>query len=241
MKKILMLAASLLLTMSTFAGSQGDDNGLGVKIFGGFGEQFGTMSLNDYKSDFGAKPRIGIAVDNRWYVANPGIFGIAVNARWVDFSFNKFKDIEKEVDSDILEEMGLDKFFPDYRMFSIDALNVGAIGTVYINDKVAVDLFYNVGPSFNAFVFDVIDEEVEDLVKEVEVDDESVWSFGVCHKIGAAFRYKILQVGVEGKIGNLHIKDWGMENELLKNFNKVSNLDPRKKVNSFRVFVGFKF
>ena len=111
MKKVFLLIATLCSMSSvSFAQEQGEDNGFGLKFHAGFynEEKYGLVEVEEDGGLFGnlmdaaedaAKeeagyetkniPLFGMSIDNRWYVANPGNFGIAIDARWLDFGIGK--------------------------------------------------------------------------------------------------------------------------------------------------------
>lgn len=213
MKKLVVLALSLLASLSTFAGPQGDDNGFGLKFFAGLhGDKYGRVDGGTYSKDYpNASPTLGFAIDNRWYVANPGKVGIAINARWFDFSYARVKH-------------KLAQYTSKTKFFDTNFLGIGAIGTYYLDDKSCVDLYYNIMP--NMLV----------VATENDVNDDSSCSFGfgASHRVGAAYRFKVFQAGFEIKGGKLAYQDWGDD---------VSELMVGKKIRtgSFRIFLGFKF
>jgi hypothetical protein len=259
MKKIIILFASLAICLSSFAGGQGEDNGLGLKVYGGFGEQFGIELKNKAEikgmSDlYKAKPQIGLSLDNRWYFLNPAFMGLALNARWVDFSYDK-ADYKMQGADFFSQIPSIDEDYLTYDVnnFSIDALNLGLIFTIYFNDLLALDAFYNIGPSILIQNIDISDklenaiennldgvaeEKVEDAIDKFNPYPDNLFAFGVNHKAGLALRIGIFQIGAEAKLGKAKIMDWGFEDEG-KSFARFEN--HQSKLNSLRAFIGFKF
>ncbi len=256
MKKIIILFASLAICLSSFAGGQGEDNGFGVKVFGGFGEQFGIglenkAEISGLANHYKAKPQFGIALDNRWYFLNPAFVGIALNARWLDFSYNKASlDMPGNDLLSLLPGISSEDLTYDINTFSLDALNLGAIVTVYFNDILALDAFYNIGP--NCIIYDndlsdamereieKLDEVVEETVEETidRIHPDQIFSFGVSHKAGVALRIGIFQIGAEAKFGKAKVMDWGLADE---GFDYKPFENHQSKLNSLRAFIGFKF
>lgn len=220
MKKLLVLALSLMTGLIAFAGPQGDDNGLGIKLFAGFhNSEYGlpTYDLGILSSAVevdapNPSPCLGIALDNRWYVANPGNAGIAINARWIDYSIA------------FLKEDGCKTRYSDFSL-----LGVGAIGTYYLSDEMAIDAFYNICPNI--------------LIEKTKFDDgdgdldEVGYYLGASHRLGAAYRYKVFQAGFEMKLGTLTGQDWGDNDDEYGGLFTVYDA----KTNNFRIFLGFKF
>lgn len=245
MKKLLLLVATALLGLNAFAGEQGDDNGFGIKLFAGFaGDKFGTVELETNIAGSSIKkevedlpglhktPSLGLALDSRWYVANPGSFGIAIDARWIDFSF-----AHKEWDY-IFSKKNFGTYNNNF--IKIGVTGPGVIGTYYLNDKMAVDVFYNFVPTMSiASAYQEFNSEY--LENHTNVEDEEkdhTFGFGINHYMGAAFRYKVFQVGLEYNIAKMKAMDWGKddaESEIFDLYIQKYNL------NNLRVFLGFKF
>ena len=86
-------------------------------------------------------------------------------------------------------------------------------------------------------------EEFNEAMKDA-LEDTS-WGFGFSHFIGAAFRYKVFQAGVEYNIATLKSVDWFDDsdndaNEYVENYINTMT-DTKTKFNNFRIFLGFKF
>lgn len=232
MKKILFAVAALFSMATSFAQKQGDDNGLGVRLNVGIcGSTFGDESLYEtssgkliesysYADDTWKRhntPLFGLSVDNRWYIAKPSNGGIAIDARWLDFGFGKSTfTYDGEKDDDY------------YTTLKMDFLMPGVIGTIYLANNMAIDAFYNIGPSM------VIEKE-----KSTE-DDESYTNaeFGLSHYLGAALRYKMFQFGVEYNISKPKTVKWFDDDE---EYEEEDLTFCRIKRNNLRIFVGCKF
>ncbi len=262
MKKILLFAFALF-GISAFAQEQGNDNGLGIKLNVGLvGDRFAEVSYKKSNSIWSAltnadvnsnnpyvdrknTPLFGLTLDSRWYVANPGKFGIAINARWLDASFsaskiffNDFKGLLKNLNGqEILKG----------KTVKADALGVGPMGTFYPTDNMAIDIYYNLCPSLTLQNFEFADENMQETYKKAaelldyKIDDLEA-EFGLSHYIGGAFRYKIFQVGVEYNIAKPKSVDWFDDNKNTNNqYFNLSNGVSHTRRNSFRIFLGFKF
>lgn len=243
MKKLFLLAATLL-SMSVFAQEQGDDNGFGLKIHAGicgsnYGAQKAEVDLgplsgdSEWKKDENRsnKPLFGFSMDNRWYVANPGNFGIAIDARWMDMAIGKSKWEKEGVEYQTATNLQIGLLMP------------GVIGTFYLDNEMAIDAFYNIGPSVAVSFAESSLETTNEAMKDA-LEDTS-WGFGFSHFIGAAFRYKVFQAGVEYNIATLKSVDWFDDsdndaNEYVENYINTMT-DTKTKFNNFRIFLGFKF
>ena len=154
MKKLIFSVVAALGCLSSFAQNQGEDNGFGLKFDFGFrGDKYGAyegvgLSANDQtvnivddtKKVFPIKefekgdkcsvskiPMFGLTMDNRWYVANPGNFGIGISARWLDVSVGALK---YEVNGEVVAR-DLD--------VKVDFLGPGLMGTYYLGDDKAIE------------------------------------------------------------------------------------------------------
>lgn len=247
MKKLIFSVVAALGCLSSFAQNQGEDNGFGLKFDFGFrGDKYGAyegvgMSANGQSIDIvdGTKkvfpikefekgdkcsvskiPMFGLTMDNRWYVANPGNFGIGISARWLDVSVGALKyEVNGEVVSRDLD-------------VKVDFLGPGLMGTYYLGNDKAIDVYYQVAPSIN--VVGSTD------YKDGKQDDDS-WSgngeFGLSHYFGGAFRYKKFQFGCEYNIANMAGISLFSDDD---NSSAGFEIDATRR-NSLRAFVGFKF
>ncbi len=236
MKKLLVLALSLMTGLSAFAGPQGEDNGLGLKFFAGFHSwkygQADMGALDAFVDDDAmpnASPCVGLAMDNRWYVANPGNVGIAINARWFDFSYASLKQTEEGYNQ---------SYEMKTKFFDASALGIGVIGTYYLSDDMAIDAFWNIIPNVL----------IESTSTEGVSENDVVYAFGASQRLGAAYRFKVFQAGFELKFGKLKYQDWGSDDEADDEYSQmaydmVDNFlgDTKIKTTNFRVFIGFKF
>ena len=237
MKKLFLLVATLF-SMSVFAQEQGDDNGFGLKLHAGIcGSSYGAQKVevdlgplsgdSDWKKDENRsnKPLFGASIDNRWYVANPGNFGIAIDARWLDIAIGKSK----------WEKEGVE--YMNSTNAQIGLLMPGVIGTFYLGNDMAVDAFYNIGAS-------VAISAAESSLEGAAYDalDDTDWGFGFSHFLGAAFRYKVFQAGVEYNFAHLKSVTW-FDDEEDDSLNSAVNsiAETRTKFDNLRIFLGFKF
>lgn len=244
MMKKFFLAVVILAASVSSSFAESFENSFGVRIFGGFGSGYSSVVNTDGKDfiEMDSKPQIGFSLDNRWYVAKGNVLGLAINARWLDFSFNKSQLDKIELGAfnnrfnglDIsAEDMGT---YNDVNEFSIEALNAGLIGTIAFNDHWAVDVYYNLGASA---LIQVLDDDDNDVDDDDDDDDKDYYFFGLNHKIGASLHIGFFQVGCEAKLGRLSMQDWGLDDseKTAKDFLKMD----KAKVGCARVFIGFLF
>lgn len=293
MKKLFLLVATLF-SMSAFALEQGEDNGFGLRIHAGFydsekygkiesdndGGMFGDLmedameeGMEEMKEESGIEdkkiPLFGMSIDNRWYVAKPGNFGIAIDARWLDFG------IGKQSASAEGEEF--------WKSTNIQAglLMPGVIGTYYLGNDMAIDVHYNVGATIAVKNAEWVNNEADEAMDELDdmgwgglgnmmnsmlnsvysslgYEDGTSWGFGVSHFFGASFRYKVFQAGFEYNVAKLKTVDWfdddkdedsdfesglgsDFDDAMGEMFGTSEPKDTKVRFNNFRVFLGFKF
>lgn len=235
MKKFFIILAAFVGLNSAYAQTPGDDNGFGVRVGFefpadgyGFPEEAGSMFNRDMKMP-STNVAFGLAIDSRWYVWNNDMFGVAINARWADVSYGKG---ERNKENALLD------YEYELSTVALDFCSPGLMFTYYPKDKMAVDVYYNFLPSM---MFSVHDVDIESL--GVNIDSENRYrAAGISHAFGAAFRYGILNAGLEYKVGNLGIYSSKMEDDYLYGSKyDWENDDYSLKANKFRIFVGMKF
>lgn len=171
------------------------------------------------------KPLFGASIDNRWYVANPGDFGIAIDARWLDVAVGKSK----------WEKEGVE--YLNSTNVQVGLLMPGVIGTFYLGNEMAIDAFYNIGPSV---AISAVESSVDNAIYDAL--DDTKWGFGFSHFLGAAFRFKVFQAGVEYNFAHLKSVDWFDDEEEDSLNNAVNSLaETKTKFDNLRIFLGFKF
>lgn len=197
--------------------AKNEDNGFGLKLnvgiaggaytkeytVSGYGISY-SSSVDMDRSGIGG----GLALDNRWYIKPQPKWGIAVDARWLDFQYSACSlDDDDNVDINSIEA---------------GILGVGPLFTYYLNDDMAIDAYYNIVPTLAVAASSSDDDNSDDM---------TYLGFGVAHHVGAAFRYKVFQGGVEYRLGKINVEntddDW--------------DDDMDAPMNQFRIFVGFKF
>ena len=247
MKKLFLLISTLFcMSTATFAQQQGEDNGFGLKLHVGItGDKYGAVKAEtdifgiSNESDYvesGCKnsPLFGMSIDNRWYVANPGSFGIGIDARWLDFGIGK-----STWEEEIAVQGKSGSKTNEYKCTNVQLgmLMPGVVGTFYMGNDMAIDAFYNVGPTVG--IYSVSGGE----------DDDASCEFGLSHFVGAAFRYKVFQAGVEYNIARFKSVDWFDDDEetaindedAFFNLGNTFDIETKTKRDNFRIFLGFKF
>ena len=248
MKNFLLSVAALFsMATASFAQEQGEDSGFGLKLHAGItGAKYGSVKMEgDFMGfDLGGgsdwvepgegvknKPLFGASIDNRWYVANPGNFGIGITARWLDLSIGK-TTFEDDVAATGMKDV--ETIESKCTNVQVGMIMPGVVGTYYLGNEMAIDAFYTLGPTVGVYA-----------VKAGDEYDDASFEFGVSHFVEAAFRYKVFQAGVEYNIARLKSQDWGNDDEedeedpfgIMDSF----SIDTKTKRDNFRIFLGFKF
>lgn len=235
MKK-LFLAMAILAASVTSSFAESFDNSFGVRIFGGFGSGYSTLetSEGDEYMTMDSKPQIGLSLDSRWYVAKGNVLGLAINARWLDFAYNKSY-------FDKVGKFDVSKLDIETNELSIEALNAGVIGTIAFNEHWAIDVYYDLGASALIKVFDYSDNLKKYDINLDDDDNDKIdnYFFGLNHKVGAALHVGFFQVGCEAKLGHLKFQKWGLSDDAKDAYDKDNA--PKAKVGCARVFIGFLF
>lgn len=226
MKKTFFALATLLgLISNATAATPGEDNGLGIRLNVGFPGGDYSQKVTDYHGPktitFDAFQPVngvsfGLSLDNRWYVWHNNKLGAAIQARWLDANI-------------MFGELANHKPFNDTKYADLTNIEGGILGvgpmfTFYLNNDMAIDAYYNIMPTY------VYSMQTEDPDGEIFTQEFKYQGFGVTHHIGAAFRWKVLQAGLEYRIGTIGMED--VDNE---------RHEMDASMNSFRVNLGVKF
>jgi hypothetical protein len=225
MKKIVLLVASIFAIGSAIAGGDQNNGLVGIQkkkeiTHGGFYLHLGIAAPSfkpvdsDLRFSMGIQPSLEFGNNFMFYKTDQ--IGIGMNVSWLTFGFGS-----KTKTYDFGEDMDM-KLTSVYLSF----LKLGPMATYAINDKMAVDAFFDFSPTV---YFGTMSFPGEDL----DVSDGFIMS-GLALSPGFKFRYSKLCVGFEAQFGKLtyvNTEDLGDDDE--SKF-KASYFSPR-------VMVGFKF
>lgn len=107
-------------------------------------------------------------------------------------------------------------------------LRVGPYFTYTISDEMAIDGFYQIGPTYT------LDPNADTTV----LGHDNSGYLGVTHNIGAAFRYKMYSLGFDLGFGSVKYLDKdeydGLSDDMVHDFYKI-------RTSYFRIFAGFRF
>jgi len=217
MKKNLFLLAIIIfsgITTNSFAQKDRKlSNGFSINLVTGFPSSVYGLP-NDSKID--AAENLGgiwgLKIGNRWYFSPKEKYGFGLMVNWFDFSM--------ALQSDPVNGNNSTNGIAD---FSI--LQFGPVGTYVATDNIALDAYFNFRPT--AF---------ENIVLPSGGDAYGYAGFGFSYALGAAFRYKILNLGIEYVFGGI--------NTSYVETGSSSGSDPTDKyklmTNSFRILLGLK-
>lgn len=205
--RILLLTA-LFIGLGADVQAQKDrklTNGFSINLITGFpsaafGEEDDVSSERKYPALFGLK------FGNRWYFTTTEKYGIGLMVNWIDIamamkSYNHRGTEYARATADV-------SLFP-----------LGPIGTMVINDDMAIDGYYNLRYTGFATVYGSSSDDME-----------SMSGAGFSHALGAAFRWKALNVGLEYVMGSIKCE-----------YSEYADITSKLKTNSLRINLGFKF
>lgn len=187
MKRTVLLLTVLFavsLTMQVSA-QRAIKNGFSIQANIGFPSTLYGASVDAEKSDledYSYGTSIGFQLGNRWYIMPQEKWGVGIMVNWIDFNF---------------AVKGGSEYGYDWARTTMDFtfIEFGPIGTFALNPDMAIDGFINYRPTLliSAWVVDASDYT------------EGSVGFGGTYTFGAAFRWKVLSVGLEyvgGKVNS---------------------------------------
>lgn len=237
MKKI-GIFVSLLALVTFFSNSYAQESrtlskGFSVNLVVGFpSAEFGAES-NDYvpsSMEYGAL--WGLKLGNRWYFAPQEKYGFGLMVNWLDFAAG-FKSGTESYET----IYGSTESFDWARTtFDVTLLGVGPIGTIAINDDIAIDGYYNLRPTL--LVSGNVSSDPQGIA-----DDETYGyaGFGITNTLGTAFRWKVLNVGVEYVFGKVNCQGKYTGPTITGELEDGDLPDAKLSTNSVRLVLGVKF
>jgi len=207
-------------TMNSFAQKNRTlSNGFSADLIIGFpSSTYGFASDNQNIDQYKLGTIWGFKLSDRWYFKPKEKYGFGLLVNWIDLTgtyktgtTNNVVNWERDV-------------------ADVSFLSFGPIGTYAISDNVAIDAYYNLRPTgfVSRFVF---------KYPTGSGSDETYYYIGagISNALGAAIRYKVLNIGFEYVFGS--IKSDGT----YSGPNDVT-LESQKNINNnFRILLGVKF
>lgn len=219
----LILCAGLFTTVAAKKNSSGKaiKNGFGISLVTGIpSANFGTSVDATVDSEYQFPILIGLQLGNRWYIAPQEKFGFGIMVNWFDVSMAA-TSFSSQV-SDITRAT-----------FDCTFIEFGPIGTFAINEDMAIDAYYNLRPTL------LISGETSTPTNVSSSSSSTTFGyagFGASHAIGAAFRWKVLNVGLEYVVGSIDCAG-----SYTGSLNDVDVPNQDISTNSLRILLGVKF
>jgi hypothetical protein len=221
MKKYKILITIVLITgLTTNLFAQKDrklTNGFSINLNVGIPSgDYGVSEDDNIIDELKMSSIWGLQVGNRWYFSPKENYGFGLMVNWVD--------ITAGVKSGIKNSYDWARSVADVSFFEI-----GPIGSYVLTKDIALDAYYNLRPTGFASIIM--------YSSSFEGDETYTFAgFGFTHALGAAFRYKALNIGLEYVMGSINSEgtysssDWD------------EDLDSQKNIaNNFRIMIGAKF
>jgi len=220
MKRIVILLSIIFITgLTTNLFAQKDrklTNGFNVNLNVGIPSgQYGVSSEDDIDSEYQLGSIWGLQLGNRWYFSPTEKYGFGLMVNWVDITAGVKSGTEDGYD--------WARSVADVSFFEI-----GPIGTYALTSDIAIDAYYNLRPTGFASIMMISDSN----------DDENYTyaGFGFTHAIGAAFRFKALNIGLEYVMGSVD------SDGTYSGSYDDEDLGSQKNIaNNFRIMIGAKF
>ena len=211
-KGLLLVLVFSIGMLSNIQAQRAIKNGFSINaVIGVPSESFGLDGIPEIiNSDLQLNMLFGLQLGNRWYFKSTDKYGIGLMVNWIDFAVG-------------LKSATI--LYSDFGIAAIDItfLEVGPIGTFAISEDMAIDGYYNLRPTLFSWAVASEDE-----------DSYASAGTGFSHAIGTAFRFKVLNVGLEYVLGNIKVSKDEDNGIYIPNNGKM-------KTNSFRIFIGVKF
>jgi hypothetical protein len=218
MKNLVILAALILgIGFSTHSFAQNDrrlKNGFSICLVPGIpSSNYGYQKDIQVSSQYKSGSIWGLKMGNRWYFKPKENYGFGLMVNWFDISMA----IKSTTVSGSTTGTGIADF---------SLLQFGPVGTYAVAKDIALDGYYNVRPTI-----------FERVVVQDDDDNYAYAGFGFSNALGAAFRYKVLNLGIEYVFGGINTTYTNTSSS-----SGSSSSDTQKlSTNSFRILLGLKF
>jgi hypothetical protein len=223
MKKITILLSIILfigLTTNLFAQKDRNlSNGGSINLVIGFpSSTYGVTSDSNIDSKYQLSSIWGIQWGNRWYFKPKEKYGFGLMVNWLDLSIGATTGTETSYDW-------------ARAVVDFSFLEIGPVGTYALTKDIALDAYYNLRPTGFSSAIVTSNSGGKSI-------DESMTYVGVgfTHALGAAFRYRALNLGLEYVMGSLD-----SEGKYTGSSNDVTMDNQKNVVNNFRIMIGAKF
>ena len=150
----------------------------------------------------------GLQIGSRWYFSPGEKFGAGLMVNWFDITAG-YKSTTNGFGT------------TNRAVADVSVCEFGPIATFALSDDIALDAYYNLRPTGFANIFQF----------DNNTDEESYAGGGVSHAIGTAFRWNVLNVGLEFVLGSIKCS----------NTNPDYNFEGKFMINNIRIMLGVKF
>ncbi|PIV58089.1 MAG: hypothetical protein COS14_11425 [Bacteroidetes bacterium CG02_land_8_20_14_3_00_31_25] len=152
-----------------------------------------------------------LEVGNMFRIVKLDDNAIGIRATWLSASYNAWSESKANM---------------SYLQGSV--LRIGPYFTYAISDEMAIDGFYQIGPTY-----------VINLDADTTISGRTDSGYlGVTHNVGACFRYKVFSFGFDVNFGSVKYVDKeeykSLSDDLIHDFYKI-------RTSHFRLFAGFRF
>jgi hypothetical protein len=212
MKRIVIFLAVILFTATTATSfaqkSRTLSKGFSINFISGIPvSPYGYAIGGDVSSDYGKL--FGLQIGSRWYFSPGEKFGAGLMVNWFDITAS-YKSFQNSSEAVVCADVSL--------------FEVGPVATFALTNDIALDGYYNLRPTGYAVGYTY--DEGANL--------EMYAGSGISHAFGTAFRWKVLNVGLEYNFGAIKISNTDSESYDAENKYKFN-------INNFRIMLGVKF
>jgi hypothetical protein len=218
-RRITLLVTILLVSFTHRVFAQKDrklTNGFSINLNVGIpSDHYGVPKDNNISEMYMLGSFWGLQLGNRWYFSPKEQYGIGLMVNWID--------ITAGVKAGSGSNFDYARSVADVSFFEI-----GPLGTYILTKDIALDAYYNLRPSGFATV----------LLKSYSDGDiiTTYAGFGFTHALGAAFRWKALNIGLEYVMGSVNC-----EGTYSDSYDEKTLAERKNVANNFRIMIGAKF
>ncbi|MBL4653011.1 MAG: hypothetical protein JKY53_09155 [Flavobacteriales bacterium] len=165
----------------------------------------------------------GLEIGNIFRLVDFEPMAISLRVTWLDFGYSGFKANSAFSDYDIIGGA-----------FDLRLLKIGPSFTYALSDQMAIDVFYQLSPTFIAAGY--AGEYTDLSTGDTEFVGYGLIQYGLGHEIGLTYRFDILSIGLGYGMGNMK----AIVPTIYEGDNTYS-FEGKANINTFRLMVGMKF
>ena len=219
--RVFVLCVVFLAGFTTTTSAQKDrklTKGFSINLVTGIpSDEYGASKGNPVPPEFQLNIW-GLQIGNRWYFNPQELYGIGLMINWFDITAGVAT--VKGESSDIARAVA-----------DVSILEIGPIGTYVLTNDIALDAYYNLRPTGFSTV------SIRSYSSGSGEDITTTYAgFGFTHALGAAFRYRALNIGIEYVMGGIN-----SDGTRSGSGNDVTLTTQKHVANNFRIMIGAKF